>query len=459
MKRWFLISLVLIFVLLTGCGKQSLTPKQGSLLFTVDFRTLANGAHLATEDITIAKVSILLTRENYANITKDLTVTENVATGKIENLEPGYWHIKASVYDNTNILLFTGEADANVKAGVDTAVKILFDPVGAVDPVTGSISIEVGMNPLPGYKVLEQHIDKVLLNEIDNLLYIWDSSTNTIGVYDPDTFIRVRDYFLQQAPNAMNFNYEKTGMLLGYSSGQVYLLDFSTGQLSLIGDALIKVTHLVAFSPDYLLLDSSDGWDCELKSMNLTTGQIVSTRSYFNSIGDMIFNASTNTVYSYTIGVSPADIVYVKLNPTTGAILAATDSTYHGDYTYGSPLRIIKENSRVVTSSGNMFIAAELAENDLQYAGNLGYPYTDLFCDAALNSLYLLNSYDTWYDNDNEVRKMIIMDQSTFFVEKTIDLKGNPKHVFATPDSIIVITENAGSCYSKVFDKVQLGLK
>lgn len=455
MKKWYWIVLFMMLLLLAGCGKESIVSRQGSLALNIDLSSLVNGAQLTNNSGSIAKVTVVLTRANYTNITQNLTIANNIATGQIENLDPGIWHVTAKIYGESDTLLFVGEADADVKAGVSTSVKILFDPV-VVDPVTGAITIEVGVNPMPGYKVIDQKINNIMLNEVDNRVYIWDASTNILGVYEADTMNRVKNLTVPQAPLALNFNYDKTGMLLGYPSGQVYLLSFATGQVSLIGDSLTTIERILAYSPDYILISSSGGWNCQLKSMNTHTGQVVSSKDYFYTLSSLVFSPSLQTIYASSTYVSPADLFAIRVNPQTGEMIEIRESIYHGDYSLGEPLRLIKDNSRLVTASGNMFTTSSSAENDLKYAGNIGYAYKDLVCDPASGYLYILNNYNSWYE-DYTVRKLIIMNQTNFFIEKTVDLKGNPQHVFSTPSKIIVISENQGTYFSKVFSKTELG--
>lgn len=70
--------------------------------------------------------------------------------------------------------------------------------------------------------------------------------------------------------------------------------------------------------------------------------------------------------------------------------------------------------------------------------------------DDPLGNLYMLNS-------DN-IRKLLIMEQDTFFTTTSVDLVAEPKQIFHTPNSIIVFVKSDSEYYARVFSKTVLGL-
>lgn len=329
-------------------------------------------------------------------------------------------------------------------------MNILFDPV-IIPPIYGSLEISAAINPLPGYSVIDQQITKVLFDDVGDKLYIYDATTKTIGVYAADTMIRERDITLASPPVSIALTSAKDAMLLGYTSGQVYKLDLNSDSITLIGDVLMEIRNMIALDSRIVLLGgASSPWDTAFKTLDLTTGQILGSMSYYYSFSDLVLNPANGIVYAQDINVSPVDLFRFKTDLTTGVITEISDSRYHGDYYLGEPIRIINNGSRLVVASGVMFTSSAVTDQDLVYSGNIGVSFIDMTIDESKNNYYLLNN--------NSPYKLIVLDQSNYFVELTVDLLGSPKMIFNTTDKIIIITSNSGQYYSKVFDKAQLGL-
>jgi hypothetical protein len=414
----------------------------GSLEFQLDTAPLA-----AASTPTISAVAVTVSRSGHATVERDLAVANGVATGRVDGLAPGYWHVEVQVYDAAT-QIFTGSTDVNVIAGVTVQCQILFDPV--VDPpTTGSVTFTVGMNPMPGYTAINQTVAEILFDRPSRKLYVRDGTTGLIGVYDADTLVRIEDLAVPGAPSAAALNAAGTTIYLGYASGHVRALDVATGEHELVTDVLMQVQGLVPLDPPFLMVMGSGSYYAPVKVVDVATGQVVSTRSPFYSLTEGVYNATAKTVYAHHQGVSPTDIHYFKLDGT-GAMLSDGDSVYHGDYYFGRPLRLLKEGARLATSSGGMFTSAELVANDLRYAGSLGFTYVDLAADDELGKVYLLNSAG--------LTKLVVIDQETWFVDLTVDLAGSPARVFETPTSIVVFATKDARTYARSFSKAALGL-
>ena len=462
--RWNLI-LLLGFVLLTaGCGNGGGSVENGgapvgpgSMAFQLDLNPLtaqpaasAQGIRSATIPLvpTITAATAIVSRASYSTITKNLTVSNNVASGQIDGLAPGYWHVQVDVYENAN-LIYTGATDINIIAGAVVQCNLLFDPVSQT-PTSGSLVITTGLNPMPGYSPVNQAVNDILFDRPNGKLYILDGPAKVIGVYEADTLVRIKDLSLPSAPLSIALDSAGTGIYLGYSSGHIHRIDIASGTETLIADALMEVRKMAVLTSQYLMVIGPSTWDNALKVVNVSNGQIVSTKNVFYVLTDLLYNPLAKTVYSHHTGVSPTDIHYIKIDDAAGTILSEGDSIYHGDYSFGLPLRLINSGTRIATSSGGMFTSAELAANDLRYSGSLGYSYIDLSADDTLGKLFLLNS--------SGIQKLLIMDQQTYFTDLSVDLAGTPARVFNTAGSVIVFSVKDAKYYAKAFAKADLGL-
>ncbi|MBI5665284.1 MAG: hypothetical protein HZC49_09435 [Nitrospirae bacterium] len=471
MKKFLPAFTLLIFALLiSGCGagldgsksgpgaesgNETTSSDVGALLFQMDFNPLlasASNSNLAaavTEVPTITAVTVNVSRTGYATITRNLTVSNNIATGQIDGLQPGYWHVQVDVFEGTT-LIFTGSNDINVIAGAVMQCTILLDPGNTPGPTTGSISIVVGINPMPGYSAINQSVDYILFDSVNATCYILDAPARIIAIYEADTLIRVKDIAFSGSPLSIALDSSGTGIYLGYSSGHIRHIDIETGKDDLVADVLMEAQKLVVLTDKFLMVTGPGSWDTDLKVVDVATGQVVSAKSIFYELTDLVYNPISKTVYSHHQGVSPTDIHYIKINEATGAILSDGDSIYHGGYSFGLPLRLINNGTRITASSGEMFSSAELTANDLRYSGNLGYRYVDLSSDDTAVKLYLLNS--------GNIQKLLVLDGTTYFLEMSLELSGTPKRVFNTANSIIVFSIKDGKYYAKAFAKNELGL-
>jgi len=452
---------VLLLLNIAACGGGGSTTTAtgqsdtGSVNFNLDISALKSGtaSNMQSAASEMTGVTVTLSRDGYDDIVQELTVAGDTATGTVTGLASGYWHIEAKVYSNATVI-YAGSVDVKIVSDAQVSAEILFDPVDPdTDPATtGSVVISVGMNKLPGYKKINQYVSAILQDTVNSKFYILDNSTGIVAVYNANTLVREKDIALQNAPQAVTVDAAGDSLLLGYSTGKIYRLKISDESLTLVADSLISVTALVPFSSKYLLVTNGSSWGASnyCLTINLENGQVVSSKNYSYPLSSFTHNPVNGMVYALDSGLSPADMHHIKINADSGAIETLSDSKYHGDYSFGAPVRVIMSGSRIATASGNMFISTTQTSEDITYAGNLGHPYVDLASDDSLGNLYMLNS-------DN-IKKLLVYKQDTLFVNLTVDLLGEPKRIFNTPGGVVVFVAYDNAYYAKIFNKTSLGL-
>ena len=468
MKRIPVYLLFLVAILtMAGCGGGATASNDasGTVSFQVNLATLESSnssavkaalgtvAPVAVATDTLTAVSVTLSRQGYADIVRDLSVTNNVASGTVTGLAQGYWHVVANVY-NGQTLIYVGTVDVNVIAGAQVAAEVLFDPVtDPVDPITtGSISLSVGFNKYPGYSKIRQYVSTILQDKVNNKFYIFDSSAKVLAVYNADTLVREKHVPLQDSPQALAVEPAGGSLLLGYATGKIYRLNVSNQSLTLVADSLISVTAIVPVSAKFVLVANGGSWGPSntYETINLENGQIVSSNSYWYPLSSFTLNQANGMVYALDSGLSPADMHHLKINALTGTIDSIGDSRYHGDYNFGAPIRVMNNGTRIAAASGNMFISTSSFADDITYAGNLGHTFTDMVSDDSLGNLYMLNS-------DN-IKKLLVIKQDTFFTTMAIDLVADPRQIYNTPNNIIVFVKDGSDYYVKIISKSALGL-
>ena len=470
MKTIFVHLLFAVMVVMAGCGGggggAATENESGSMAFQIDLSGLGKNAKavalaaysesdtsaIIDTGSTITAVTATLSRDGYGDIGKELSVSNNVASATITGLAKGYWHVAVNVY-NGQAVIYTGSVDVNVIAGAQVAAEVLFDPVNQDPPVTtGSVNLRVGLNKFPGYTKISQFVSTIVQDEINSKFYIFDSSARVVAVYNANTLVREKDIALQASPQALAVETGGGSLLLGYSTGKIYRLKISDETLTLLADSLLSITSLMPISSKYVLVSNGSTWGSSnvYETINLENGQVVTNNSYWYPLNHFSFNEATGMAYALDSGLSPGDIHRIAINPSTGTIDSISDSRYHGSYSFGTPIRVVNSGARIATGSGNMFISSSAPADDVTFAGNLGHTFTDLVSDDTLGNLYMLNS-------DN-IRKLLIIEQDTFFTITSVDLVAEPKQIFHTPNSIIVFVKSDTEYYAKIFSKSALGL-
>ena len=446
MSRVYVAMLTAMAVLVVGCPQPPEETK-GSLLFAIDLTELREAASEA-KGVTITAVEVVLSRDGFDDVVASLDVTGDEATGVIEDLEEGFWHIDVEVLDGVTPL-FTGETDVNIIAGEQVEAMILFDPV--ITPITtGSVSLVVGINPLPGYQAINQGVDQVLFDEAGQVLYLYDAGTGVVSEYEPATLNRTRDIELAQAPLSLALDFEGDAFLLGYSTGSIFEVDAATEVLTLLGNVMMGVEKLLPLSADLVLATGVTSSQSVVKTFDVSNGMTLDEVNIFQNLGGLLYNPSHGTVYSNNIGSSPADLVRIKIDTATGEIVEAHDSIYHGDFALGAPIRLINDGTRVTTSSGNMFTSEPVRMDDLVHTGSLGFGYADLASDDVNGYLYVVTGGDA--------PELVILDQGTFFEVNSVALQGAPFAVVDGATHVVVLTEAEGSVFGISFGKGALGL-
>jgi choice-of-anchor C domain-containing protein len=85
----------------------------------------------------IVQVIATLSRQAYADMVLSLAITDTGASGTIQNVPIGVWHLSVIAYDQDRVARYAGETDVNVQPGNTTTVDL------QLNPATGSIQINV----------------------------------------------------------------------------------------------------------------------------------------------------------------------------------------------------------------------------------------------------------------------------------------------------------------------------
>ena len=127
MKRTFLLSLFGVMLFLYSCSSNVPTEpqdtQQGGISLTID---------RVHKPDNVVSVSAYLSRENFDTLSGSLNLlSDTTADITFNDIAAGNWYLKVDAADEQNTVVYTGEADVNILAGVTTQVYLTLEPTGA----------------------------------------------------------------------------------------------------------------------------------------------------------------------------------------------------------------------------------------------------------------------------------------------------------------------------------------
>ena len=135
MKRIISFIVISTSLLLNNCSTETpLSPdlQKGGISLNID---------RAHKPANVVDVTAYLTREGFDTISGTLNLlSDTTADLTFNDLAAGQWHLKVDAADEDNTVVYAGETDVNILAGITTQVYLTLEPTGAG---TGNIYIYV----------------------------------------------------------------------------------------------------------------------------------------------------------------------------------------------------------------------------------------------------------------------------------------------------------------------------
>lgn len=161
MKKMIFYCFFLLLVSFVGCINESefklpASNLSGEMLLNIDKQTAPEG---------ITEVSALLTRPGYPNISASLNLlTDTSASITLQNVSTGNWHLLIEAKDSVGAVLYSGETDVNILAGILTIVNLTLNPTGYG---TGTINIVVNWGTVSQYDWID-YLQNPLISSLNN---------------------------------------------------------------------------------------------------------------------------------------------------------------------------------------------------------------------------------------------------------------------------------------------------
>ena len=208
---------------------------------------------------------------------------------------------------------------------------------------------------------------------LDRLVVI-AANPNSLRIVDP--FVGgVQTVTLPVAVKAFSLSPDGT-LAAVLHEGLVSLVDLTTAQLVRTTATAGSQTDVFVLNDAtaYLIGQTGGQWVTPgITALNARTGASITLPSW--SFGGARFYGHQRGVFAHkkdrilflAFGLSPADISYFDINPTSHVVVRDGESPYHGEWPIGTRFFLSGNHDLLFTSAGNYFNSETLA-----YAGSLG---------------------------------------------------------------------------------------
>jgi hypothetical protein len=148
-------------------------------------------------------------------------------------------------------------------------------------------------------------------------------------------------------------------------------------------------------------------------------------------------------LFHFRDGISPNDLLYTSVDPTTGELLLLNDSPYHGDFSIAPPILLSPDQDRVLTGAGVVYDAQTLTAQEPVSPGEFeaGIWTPDALVTAATSS-YSKTRVTQWTDDFDEV--------------SSVEYWGSPLYVFSWDGAFTAVTQWNGPPEFQAFDQIDL---
>jgi hypothetical protein len=257
--------------------------------------------------------------------------------------------------------------------------------------VLSSVASSVPLNFLPLQARYSKGLDK---------LVVVATNPNALKIIDPFT-AAIKTVLLPVGVKSMNLSPDgKLAAVL--HEGIVSLVDLDAATLIRSTSTGGAQTDAFLTNAGMIYMIGQTGGQWVDQAVGVIDGRTGTNLSATLGLGSWVFYGTQygiyaplkNKVFLMSQGLSPADIDYFTLSPTTGAVTSSGDSPYHGDYNMSTPLFLSGNEDLLFTSSGNFF-----RTDTLKYAGTFGLTGAILsmsHSSDADEALVMQSTYDPW---------------------------------------------------------------
>jgi predicted GH43/DUF377 family glycosyl hydrolase len=180
MKKIFVLFSLFLVLLIIGCSSDPVgsdNPKDsGKIILKIDKQNAP---------ASVVFVKAYLTRENHLPITGTLNLqSDSTADILLDNINAGEWHLKVDAEDDSGLVLYTGETQVQIFAGLTSQVYLTLNPTGSG---TGSIYISVTWGVPINYSWIDYY-NNPILKPSENSYFDSKGVGNAVILFDENIY-------------------------------------------------------------------------------------------------------------------------------------------------------------------------------------------------------------------------------------------------------------------------------
>jgi hypothetical protein len=140
---------LLLFVVLISCqSNKSNAPNQ-----SIDFVPFSLKIAMNNTPANVFSIEGVLEKTGYNTITEQFVINNDTATAYFGDIVTGTWHLSVTAFDSMQNVIYFGETDVSIIAGIINTVYL------QLDPITGSLVVVVtwGTTGSPGDEYIYMH--------------------------------------------------------------------------------------------------------------------------------------------------------------------------------------------------------------------------------------------------------------------------------------------------------------
>ena len=300
----------------------------------------------------------------------------------------------------------------------------------------------------PEIKALEIQPFDVLHNKDDKLLYLLESASGEISLYNYE-----KDELITTIHSNATIGYSDIGtynqkkeIYVPRNDGWVFIYDASN--LNRIEQVAVgsPASSLVYNNNKLFVSTSERAWNSgPIKVINRQTKALVSEGGDYEQTRLKLIPGSNSEMIEITIYVGPVNLSYFKFDQN-GNYVSGHPDRYHGDYPLDHKVfEIFPNGQQFITSSQGAIYDKSLTYKTRLPHGN--FEFTDFAFDPVKNLVYC----------GTNSKSVEVYSLSDYSLVKSIATKGYPLHLFVNEGKLISVSKTmATSQYKVVVEKIDL---
>ncbi|MFT6387093.1 MAG: subtilisin family serine protease [Cellvibrionaceae bacterium] len=194
-------------------------------------------------------------------------------------------------------------------------------------------------------------------------VYRWSSISQS---YINPIYVGNESGVTPSSPEKMVYSSAHNRLYFAYESGEITYVDLGIDSSENAFARTAMAVGGLASVGDYILAqDASGAWNTHY--IFDRNGELTDSADWNQYSVDYAWNEFNSRVYFFRNGASPNDLHYEEIDQTSGEIINAGETPYHGAYSILPPIRISFDGGLVLLGSGDIYDA-----NSLTWQQNIG---------------------------------------------------------------------------------------